>query len=991
MKAILKAENISRTYHSGDVDVPALKPCSITCEMGQFTAVIGKSGSGKSTLLRILGTLDRPDEGSIMIDGEEILQLKDKELAKFRRRKIGFVYQDYSLFPEFTAYENIVMPQVFDKRKPDEAEIDALLTELEIDYCKNKYPGQMSGGEQQRVAIARALATHPSVILADEPTGNLDAGNAEKVAKILSHASAIHNQTIIMVTHDKQMADYAYSIKDYVRTDNYREIYEKNLKETISGKLYYNNDVYDYQPWGSKVIYNYMYLLVVVIGVATIAYQLLGYHNQRKKALRLMNQLGVSKVQTTFITAIENALMLIPSGLLGVITAFAAGKGICSIVERKMGIQFYQVETGAVVKGLLSIVIALVLWELVTVLLWIMEVKKAGSSKKSVKKVRTHSFNPPKRTIGQGNAVLRIHTRLVRNNGMFMNGGIRLLYVTFCFVIAGCAISAVGAYNEYIRNNKRPDLIGYQQNPDADFAYEFHFFHNFVSYLDYDRLSSEKFYMDELKDLTEDYKTNLTKYTLDVSYDEFNKSQENIPDHVTFIQGEGLTKDYAYSAWQFDHSKYAKDGNNNIYEGISDEIVDDIQSIPGIDRIQFGSVESERTLTWDNMNYEVMGRLKFIEGQKQRSQTSVYKERYLFETNYVTPSKDTYNSFRELLDSSYVDYEAWARGEQVLVIVNDNPDGEYDDTLKAGDAVNYHYTQLPTFRGATKQYAKTYPYTNAFIQLGMGLVVDEKAYNENKAYVNGEIESYAIPTAFSIGRRLISDAQEKKILPRTVEDEFVDTITYRQYFEPCVSPVAAGVVKLDDSVKDMLKDIVVDYGYYTVIASDEMAKKACDSQNQLMADALKMKVEDLPEDVKCTYTPDQMQVRYTLSSAVSATSNIVEAYCRNLGIVYASNTEEKVIYRSQTINAFLQYGITFLAVFIVALLISAILIKSRFERRRSEYVLMLRLGADRSMILKMCMLEVLRESIWCIPMLPFFMILQLIMSERMVHSLDKHS
>lgn len=209
MKAILKAENISRTYHSGDVDVPALKPCSITCEMGQFTAVIGKSGSGKSTLLRILGTLDRPDEGSIMIDGEEILQLKDKELAKFRRRKIGFVYQDYSLFPEFTAYENIVMPQVFDKRKPDEAEIDALLTELEIDYCKNKYPGQMSGGEQQRVAIARALATHPSVILADEPTGNLDAGNAEKVAKILSHASAIHNQTIIMVTHDKQMADYA--------------------------------------------------------------------------------------------------------------------------------------------------------------------------------------------------------------------------------------------------------------------------------------------------------------------------------------------------------------------------------------------------------------------------------------------------------------------------------------------------------------------------------------------------------------------------------------------------------------------------------------------------------------------------------------------------------------------------------------------------------------------------------------------------------------
>lgn len=209
MDIIMKAENICRTYHSGPVDVPALKPCTLEFAKGQFTAIIGKSGSGKSTLLRILGTLDKPDDGSVTIEGQEIHNLKDKELAKLRRRKIGFVYQDYSLFPEFTAYENIVMPQVFDNKEPDEEEIDALLEELEITHCKNKYPAQMSGGEQQRVAIARALAAHPSVILADEPTGNLDLGNAKTVAKLLSAASLKHNQTIIMVTHDKQMADYA--------------------------------------------------------------------------------------------------------------------------------------------------------------------------------------------------------------------------------------------------------------------------------------------------------------------------------------------------------------------------------------------------------------------------------------------------------------------------------------------------------------------------------------------------------------------------------------------------------------------------------------------------------------------------------------------------------------------------------------------------------------------------------------------------------------
>ena len=205
MKEImLRAENIERTYHAGSVDVPALKNCTLEFEQGEFTAIIGKSGSGKSTLLRILGSVDEPDTGSVTIGG--------KKISEFRRRQIGYIYQDYSLFPEFTAYENIVMPILIDGKKPDENEVDDLLEELGISHCKNKFPSQMSGGEQQRVAIARALITHPAVILADEPTGNLDAGSAGTVAQILSKASQKHNQTIIMVTHDRQMADYADKI-----------------------------------------------------------------------------------------------------------------------------------------------------------------------------------------------------------------------------------------------------------------------------------------------------------------------------------------------------------------------------------------------------------------------------------------------------------------------------------------------------------------------------------------------------------------------------------------------------------------------------------------------------------------------------------------------------------------------------------------------------------------------------------------------------------
>ena len=209
MEIILKADDISKTYHTGSVDVKALKECSLEFRKGEFTAIIGKSGSGKSTLLRILGSMDTPDTGSVLIENEDITHMKDKKLSAFRRRNIGFVYQDYSLFPEFTAYENIVMPVLLDGKKADESKVDDILSELDISHCKNKYPSEMSGGEQQRVAIARALITEPAVIFADEPTGNLDAGSATTVAKMLSKASQKHEQTIIMVTHDRQMADYA--------------------------------------------------------------------------------------------------------------------------------------------------------------------------------------------------------------------------------------------------------------------------------------------------------------------------------------------------------------------------------------------------------------------------------------------------------------------------------------------------------------------------------------------------------------------------------------------------------------------------------------------------------------------------------------------------------------------------------------------------------------------------------------------------------------
>lgn len=209
MSIVLEAKDISKTYKNGSVEVKALKPCSLTFKEGEFVSIVGKSGSGKSTLLKLLGTTEMPDDGDILLNGKSILRLKDKDVSKLRRSQIGFVYQDYSLLPEFTAYENIIFPIRLDGKTPEKDKIEELMMVLGILSCKDKFPGEMSGGEQQRVAIARAIAIQPAVILADEPTGNLDCENSNEVVTLMRKAAKMYHQTIIMVTHDMQTADYA--------------------------------------------------------------------------------------------------------------------------------------------------------------------------------------------------------------------------------------------------------------------------------------------------------------------------------------------------------------------------------------------------------------------------------------------------------------------------------------------------------------------------------------------------------------------------------------------------------------------------------------------------------------------------------------------------------------------------------------------------------------------------------------------------------------
>ena len=214
---ILETKDLRKVYGSGDTEVRALDGVDLTVEKGEFVAVVGTSGSGKSTLLHMLGGLDRPTSGTVTVDGRELSAMRDEELTIFRRRKIGFVFQNYNLVPVLNVYENIVLPIQLDGNQPDKAYVDQIIETLGLGNKLQNLPNNLSGGQQQRVAIARALAAKPAIILADEPTGNLDSATSLDVMGLLKVTAQKFSQTIVMITHNEelaQMADRIIRIED---------------------------------------------------------------------------------------------------------------------------------------------------------------------------------------------------------------------------------------------------------------------------------------------------------------------------------------------------------------------------------------------------------------------------------------------------------------------------------------------------------------------------------------------------------------------------------------------------------------------------------------------------------------------------------------------------------------------------------------------------------------------------------------------------------
>lgn len=214
---ILELEDLVKYYGSGENLVRAVDHTSLQIERGKFTAIVGRSGSGKSTLLHLIGGLDRPDKGHVFIEGKDIFSLKNDQLAQFRRKKIGFIFQDFNLIPSLNVWENIVLPLGLDNRKVNRQEVEQVMKKIGLEGKKEAMPNMLSGGQKQRTAIARALVTRPAIILADEPTGNLDSQTELEVMSLLKNCVQDFGQTLVMITHDEtiaQMADRVIIVED---------------------------------------------------------------------------------------------------------------------------------------------------------------------------------------------------------------------------------------------------------------------------------------------------------------------------------------------------------------------------------------------------------------------------------------------------------------------------------------------------------------------------------------------------------------------------------------------------------------------------------------------------------------------------------------------------------------------------------------------------------------------------------------------------------
>ena len=743
---------------------------------------------------------------------------------------------------------------------------------------------------------------------------------------------------------------YIYPFKDSVRTHDYANVYKK-IKEDVKSQTVYNAAVYDYSPWKSKTVYAYMYIVVMVIGILALSYQLIEYRNTRRKSYNMFRQMGMTKAGIRKMYITENAFILIPAGIIGILLALAAGHFTGQALEAKSGYEFYRVNMEVIIKSAGSVVIAVIVEELSGIISNIHFYKKKPASKKWSGRPVTVKNN--KSRMNRHNQVRTVSSRFIKKDGALMAVGIRLFALCICGVIIFSALKIQNAFTEYKNNDNLTDIFGYiDRTEDKDQLYMKYWY-----YLEnYNNLpmkpsmysESRESRMDKLED------TAKLRKRYNIHFDKLKELVEegkmwDSNNAVKINNTDSIGRESAQI--QISRSGYLKNPNNNIIEGFSKEFLDQLMEINGIQSVSYSAFESERTWFWDNQDYEKMQTFAFhpVNYHYNKQHIDDYGDRYMFSTEYTEPTKELYSKLEKYIDKEYVDYEAFKEGKQVVLFLRNLPEGGYDDTINAGDTLYYNYYRVDE---------NTYDDKSNIIDPSYFLIFPyDKAYNR---YLLDYNNTHDFNPDYKLMEKLEAD------------------------YDACVAPQVAAVVRVTDEVMEDFNGIIPTFGYYTAIASTNMAQQAVDRQKDIME---RLIGEELSGDMDFELCYNQISIKYDLASTFSATNNKIGVYFKNNDISYSSNVDIKNTYRTQLINSILQYGITIIAMIVMQLLIMAIVIRNRINRRKEKMKLLHSLGMRRGKIVSVCMLEALRESVWCVITMPLLLLMELLMFTGFVRKL----
>lgn len=776
-------------------------------------------------------------------------------------------------------------------------------------------------------------------------------------------------------------AVYIYSAGNYISGD-YKDIYE-GLNKKVSGSLIYNSSLYDYEPWSGGSIYEYMYVVLVILVVAGIAYQLSVYNKTRKYAYGIIKNMGATKLQMIAFICVENAVIVISSSVIGLILSIIAARLICLIVELRTGISFFTIDRGIYISLLIMLIMAVVVGSIVNICGQSSDRLHRYTSRYKLKRLyKKNRHTRHTYILNKNNYVKETYKRFMIGQGIVQSICIRLFSLAMMIIMIICIVNSVRTYADYKISSQKSDVIAfYKQDNNAEYI--------------------------------------ICNAENDVSWEMYSdayKPRISDDDGISFSK-----RNLKYNI---------KNADALMYKDIDESTIEYVRGITGVDDISYGYFETARVWTWNTMDYNKMGipyyvdidDNKNIHSKNSNSKNSNSKNsdsnnasysseqinpKYLFATEYVEADSRVYDVLADITGKDEIDIQAFKDGRQVVIFLDKNPEGVYDDTITKGTDIGLMcYKAYPENYGyIDKDYASSYYMAIYSYMHDKGIVTDD--FNK----INSEYFHSLIADNEQDKLKQLTELFEKNnvkflddfytywadkgeeqfyqyvdsYLDINIADEKLRVYDYSSDYVPAAAAEVAKVIYVDDEVKDKLKEYIPEFGQYTMLASDELGKKALDTQNNILKDYLML--DELPEEINLSMKYNQINVSYGLDSIYNGTANAVASYLGQAGYAYNSYSHDKDLIKSNTIEAYILYGFTGITAFLVYMIVSLIILKNRFFQFSDRIKILRNTGASKDIIFDMYMKQSIREMLWCIMLMPLMIILDIICIKRYIRNL----